>query len=53
MAKTKKTSKKTLKTRKYRKGGGLFKNIFTYKKIIIIFINYNKKIIIIFNNYRL
>lgn len=32
MAKTKKTSKKTLKTRKYRKGGGLFKNIFTSKE---------------------
>jgi hypothetical protein len=32
MAKTKKTSKKTLKTRKYRKGGGLFENIFTSKE---------------------
>jgi hypothetical protein len=32
MAKTKKTSKKTLKTRKYRKGGGVFENIFTSKE---------------------
>ena len=36
MAKTKKTSKKTLKTRKYRKGGGVIENIFTPKKISYI-----------------